>query len=309
MVGPWVGTMCPYPFLLKEYMKEIHLEQNTQEWLDYRRTRIGASDAPIIMGLSPWSTPYDLYKEKVEGIQKKQTWAMNRGKELEPAARELFEKTMLVEVKPKVVQSEVYPWMIASLDGISDDGKTLGEFKCPSSVSSHLKAMQGEIPIYYQCQMQHQMCAVGPHIRRAIYWSYFGGEGEAIELERDDEFIKKMVEEEKKFMMCLTLKTPMKEWLEEKQEFVLETSEELISLTDKYREIDIAIKLLTEDKEITRERMIELAADRNVKCNGISISKKKTEGRLDFKSMPGAFKDEIEKFRLPASQSWCVRVG
>lgn len=285
-------------------MKEIILEQNTQEWLDYRRTRIGASDAAIIMGLSPWSTPYDLYQDKVNGVQKKQTWAMNKGKELEPLARELFEKMMFISVKPKVVQHDKFDWMMASLDGLSDDGQTLVEIKCPSSISSHVKACAGEIPDHYKAQMQHQMCVAG--LDRMIYFSYFDGEGELVELERDEEFIKKMIAEEKKFMQCIKNQTPPDQT--GKEDYVLEMSEELIALTDKYREIDIALKLLTEDKEITRERMIELAAERNVKCNGISISKKKTEGRLDFKSMPWGFKEEVEKFRLPASQSWCVRV-
>ena len=46
-------------------MKE--LVQQSEEWLEFRRSRIGASDAPIIMGVSPWKTHYKLWVEKIQG--------------------------------------------------------------------------------------------------------------------------------------------------------------------------------------------------------------------------------------------------
>ncbi len=45
------------------------LIQNTPEWHAFRRKRIGASDAPVIMGISPWKTPYQLWIEKTSGIE------------------------------------------------------------------------------------------------------------------------------------------------------------------------------------------------------------------------------------------------
>jgi len=35
-------------------MKVVDLEQGTPQWLAWRRAGIGASEAPVIMGLSPW---------------------------------------------------------------------------------------------------------------------------------------------------------------------------------------------------------------------------------------------------------------
>ncbi len=59
------------------------MQQNTPEWLEYRKTKIGASDAPILMNCSPWSSPYDLWMEK-KGMKapKKMTPAMQRGIDL-----------------------------------------------------------------------------------------------------------------------------------------------------------------------------------------------------------------------------------
>ena len=40
----------------------VDLQQNTPEWLEFRRLRIGASDAPVIMEVSPYTTPYTLWE-------------------------------------------------------------------------------------------------------------------------------------------------------------------------------------------------------------------------------------------------------
>ena len=53
------------------------MEQKSEEWLDWRKKGIGSSDAPIIMGVSPWKTPFELWEEKTgtqrayEGINQK----------------------------------------------------------------------------------------------------------------------------------------------------------------------------------------------------------------------------------------------
>jgi len=286
-------------------MKEVFLEQNTQDWLEFRRSRIGASDASVIMGLSAWPTPHDLYQEKVNGKEKPQSWAMSKGKILESEARELFENIMMIKVTPKVFQHDKIDWMIASLDGISDDAETIVEIKCPSSVSSHLKAMEGTIPEHYKAQMHHQMYVTG--LKKALYFSYFNGEGEVLMLERDEEFIKKMLKAEKKFYECMVNKTPPED-AKVNQEYILETSEDFLNKSEKYKELDLAIKLMNEEKSILRESLIELAADRNIKGNGISICKKTVEGKINYKDMPFAFREEIEKFRSLPTESWTIRI-
>ncbi|MCJ7483244.1 MAG: YqaJ viral recombinase family protein, partial [Thermodesulfovibrionales bacterium] len=38
----------------------LNFEQSTEEWLSWRRNGIGASDAPVVMGLSPWQKAGEL---------------------------------------------------------------------------------------------------------------------------------------------------------------------------------------------------------------------------------------------------------
>ena len=46
-------------------MKIINLEQNSFEWEINRMSGIGSSDAPSIMGVSPYTTALQLWNDKV----------------------------------------------------------------------------------------------------------------------------------------------------------------------------------------------------------------------------------------------------
>lgn len=76
------------------------MKQNTKEWLEWRSQGIGASDAPIIMGASPWKTPYKLWLEKTTGQSDFQgNEATERGHALEDSARQCAEKPFTAKGK------------------------------------------------------------------------------------------------------------------------------------------------------------------------------------------------------------------
>ena len=112
----------------------IEFEQGTQEWLDWRKEGIGASDAPIIMDENPWKSVTDLVKDK-RGAETKifLNAAMRRGIALEPSARAAYIEETGVRVKPACLQSTEYDWMRASVDGIGADGIPVVEIKCGRS--------------------------------------------------------------------------------------------------------------------------------------------------------------------------------
>ena len=140
-------------------MKIISLAQGSQEWLDWRKTRITATDASVIMGVNPFKNVSTLWKEKLDIVAAPTAnERMLRGQELEPVARQLFIEETGIDVEPLVVESDEFYWMGASLDGINDTRKIIIEIKCPSS-DTHLLAVDGSIRPYYMVQMQHQLYA------------------------------------------------------------------------------------------------------------------------------------------------------
>src|SRR5271156_2669508 len=184
------------------------LTQQTPEWLEMRRTKIGASDAPIILGVSPWKTPYILWEEKV-GFRNDnfKSFSMQRGLDLEEKARQCFEKKTNIMMFPRVVIHPKNNWMMASLDGMDIEEKNILEIKCVNK-QDHETAKSGKIPEKYIPQLQHQMEVTG--FNMTYYFSFDGEDGVIVEYERNNEYISNMIMEEKKFYDCMTNFIPPK---------------------------------------------------------------------------------------------------
>lgn len=110
-------------------MKIINLKQNTPEWEEFRRSKIGASDCPIICGKSSYKTSFDLWEEKIKGKKSYESHAMKYGKEMEPLAVAHYKYRFMLNGEPLVVQHENIDYMLASIDCLFDDH--ILEVKCP----------------------------------------------------------------------------------------------------------------------------------------------------------------------------------
>lgn len=177
-------------------MKLIDLEQNTPEWLEFRRHHIGASDAPTILGINPYRTSKSLWREKIFGENQKETSAMRWGKEKEADALRCFETMTHSLVFPAVVIHPNLEWASASLDGLDVERNFIVEIKCPGP-KNHDLAVQGIVPEHYYAQIQHQLACVD--LDDAYYFSYDGNRGVMIEVKRNKDFIEEMFDKEAKF--------------------------------------------------------------------------------------------------------------
>ena len=174
------------------------LQQNTAEWHRWRRQGIGASDAPVIMGETPFKTPRTLWSIKTGRAQEGPAGpAARRGLELERFARRAYERRTGIQVEPLCLVHAQFDWMRASLDGLSFDGSTLLEIKCPLSPRDRASAKEGRIPSQYYAQLQHQLEVSGAE--QAHYWSFHGTNGILIDIRPDREYAKRLVEAEAAF--------------------------------------------------------------------------------------------------------------
>jgi predicted phage-related endonuclease len=70
----------------------INLTQQTDEWRQWRRSVVGASHSPVIIGESKWNSADTLLKEKLdERPEFTGNFKTRQGNQLEPVAREHFE--------------------------------------------------------------------------------------------------------------------------------------------------------------------------------------------------------------------------
>src|SRR5580765_1008443 len=122
--------------------------QGSEEWLQFRRNKIGASMAAAILGIDPWTTRLQLWEEIVYLQRKPVTAAMQRGKDLEGKAREWLSNLMGTKYEAAVLSSNEYPGIIASLDGfceLPDGNVAIAEIKVPNK-DKHQGAIDGKIP-------------------------------------------------------------------------------------------------------------------------------------------------------------------
>lgn len=146
------------------------LEQNSKEWLEARKRYLGASEAPIIAGLSKYKTIFQLFDEKTGLVEAQPSgFAASRGHELEPVARDMYNFEFVAQMEPKnFVHANGF--MSASLDGW-DEALGYGiEIKCPMSHSIIENASLGKITPDYYAQVQHQMICSGSTFTHVVVY-------------------------------------------------------------------------------------------------------------------------------------------
>lgn len=274
------------------------LIQGTKEWLDLRKTKITATDSCIIMGASHWKTKLQLYREKLSNDSPTPPNArMQRGLDLEPIARGLFYVQHGFNVYPSVI---VKDWAMASLDGISACSKHVVEIKCPGE-KDHAIALSGKVPEHYYPQLQHQMWVCD--VQQMYYYSFDGTDGVTVIVDRDDDYIEKMIAEEFKFYMCLQEK---KEPELSEGDYVERNDEIWHSCAEKWKFIVDKIKELEEEEEEVRKQLIFLSGETNTKGSGIALCQIERKGNVDYTKIPALKGLDLESYRKPSSSSWRI---
>lgn len=203
----------------------IPQKQGSAMWLNWRKSKIGASEASVFFNLSPWQSIGSLWEEKL-GLKapELENAAMSRGKALEEEARLCFEDMTGLTMFPKVVQHPIYSHLIASLDGMDMEGENIVEIKCPGP-KDHGLALKGEIPEKYVPQLQHIMAVTGHE--KAFYFSYRDGKGIVLKLQRDQKYIDELMSREARFYALLM---KGKQLIKEHEEMIDKVKDELYEI-------------------------------------------------------------------------------
>lgn len=278
------------------------LIQGSIEWLEFRKSKIGASDAPIILRSSPWKTPRRLMEEKLGYISPPETTpSMRRGIEMEEFARESFEKETSLIMFPKVIINKKRNWQIASMDGITIEGDIAVEIKCPGKIDHEL-AKDGKIPEKYHPQLQHQM-EVG-NLHSIFYYSFDGQKGHIVEMKRDQGFIDHMNEEEEKFYEMMQRKE-LPDLCEKDYQDMSEISE-WENTSNELKYILQEIKKLKEKEDELRKFLINMCDGKSSKGNGIKLTKYLQRGTVDYLKIPELEGINLDMYRKPCIEIWKI---
>lgn len=153
------------------------LTQGSPEWHAYRAQHFNASDAPAMMGCSPYKTRNQLLKERATGLTEEVDAATQRrfddGHRYEALARPLAEAVIGDDLFPVTGSEGKYS---ASFDGLTMDGSTAWEHK---SLNEELRAILvamarmdwnndaepgRTLPLHYRVQMEQQCMISGAEL-------------------------------------------------------------------------------------------------------------------------------------------------
>lgn len=193
-----------------------------EEWREFRKGKIGGSDASAVLGMNPYKSNVDLFYEKTgqlvpDDIDSKPY--VQYGIKAEEHLRELF-KLDHPELEVGYTENNAwintkYPWAHASLDGwiIDKDGRRgILEIKTTEIMRSQQKEdWNHRIPQNYFTQVLHYMAVVEAEfalLKAQLKYKFDDGiylQTKHFRIERDEvlQDMEYLMNEEKKFANCI----------------------------------------------------------------------------------------------------------
>ena len=145
-------------------MKVIQAQQCSSEWLSVRARTLNASEAPAMMGVSPYLTRSELLREKNLGIPREHDAAtlarFAAGHEAEAAARAIVERDIVCEELYPIVATDDIGRLLASSDGATMAGDVGFEHKLWNEELA-ASVRYGVVPESHRWQLDQQIYIFG----------------------------------------------------------------------------------------------------------------------------------------------------
>lgn len=142
----------------------VNIYKTHDEWLQGRHS-IGGSDASTFIGMNPYKTANQLWKEKKGLVEVKEisNIAIEHGNDLEPVLRLWFQQSYkeydVQYQENTILQSKKYDFMLYSPDGLlfhEENGKGILEIKTTLIQNRNmLEQWNNQIPQHYYIQVLH----------------------------------------------------------------------------------------------------------------------------------------------------------
>ena len=184
----------------------------TEQQREERKLGIGGSDMPIILGLSNYKTPYQLYLEKIGEVTTgdEMTPFQYWGHQLEGVIRDEFAKRNHVAVEcPDTIIHPFNDFLRGNVDGYIREWNAVLEVKSSSGFMAHEWGEDGSdvIPMPYLVQVAHY-CAVLNADCAYIAVLIGGNDYRQFKYMRNFDLENHIINAAKNFWDCVQTKTP-----------------------------------------------------------------------------------------------------
>ena len=291
----------------------VALRQGSNEWITWRNSGLGASDAPVIEGISPYKTTRDLYFEKTGEIveeDESNDFIFAKGHKIEAMVRAEFQKLVNAEINPTCMVHPKYEFLRASLDGFHP---THGVFEAKLIGAEDLKwAKEGVMPPHHYSQMQHQFNVSGCDVGQ---WYGHDGKknGVLLPVRASKKYIQELEEKELRFweMIQKHEAPPLTE-----RDYLIPDD---VSLLAKLRDAKEFAENAQAAYELMKEHVVNTYSHPKIRGAGIKLFRVQRQGALSLAKVPeiaAAIKakqaelDEkyVESFRSAGTESWTIQI-
>ena len=248
-----------------------------EQWLDLRKTGIGGSDAGAIMGLNKYSTPLSVYLAKKDFASFNGNKATEWGNILEDPVRQKTREELGIEIEtvPGMFRNKEHDFMNANFDGlVYVEGKKEIAGSVVSGLGGHeIKTSrtgdgftEDEVPDSYYAQVQHYMAVTRISFFVLTVFIFDQYTGRHYVIPRNDEFIHRLIEGERRFWndFVLTNVMPAPTGNENELDLVkalpmaaeITLGEDVETMLEEKAVIDGQIKELQEKSDILKEQVL-----------------------------------------------------
>jgi len=274
----------------------VKLVQGSPEWHAHRLAHRNASETPAVLGLSPYTTPFQLWQQRAGRVTVETTAAMAHGTATEPEARAMYETLTGQVMQPLVLVDGEYS---ASLDGITLDGDLILEIKCPKSKSSALlqEARAGRVPEHVYWQLQHQLMVSGA--RLGHLYVFDGKTGILLEQPAEPQAWEAIRHGWDAFMEHVRSDTPPP--LSD-GDTVVRTDHEWETAAREYVALKNAAEAVAGELEAAKQRLVALTTHSSEQGFGVTVSRYLKAGSVDYKRVPELAGVDLERYRGAARE-------
>jgi len=168
-----------------------------------RKGFIGGSDAAVILGISPWKTPLELYREKTGQSEAVETSeAMYWGTLLEDVIAQEYARRVNVQVMVRegLIRHPHNEWMGAHVDRLVQSGDKTYLLECKNSRTSQGwgEPYTDQIPAAYYAQVQHYLAVTG-YALCDVAVLIGGSDYRIYSVNRDEKYIDELIRREYQF--------------------------------------------------------------------------------------------------------------
>jgi putative phage-type endonuclease len=283
-----------------------------ESWHKERATGIGGSEIAAILGISPYTTAYQLWLDKTGKTPRKDISNLphvQRGILGEEVCRDLYERTHLKSFKPKMWQGKK-SWHRASDDGWNIDDNVTMEIKCMSALN-HEMTKNGIVPPHYMCQMQWVLFV--SKATKCLFISY-RPEDETMHVVDvfPDPKEQKKIEEAVDYFWTVNVQQDIPPALTDR-DFVKVADRTLDEKLKRYEEIKKQITALEGEEESLKEAVRPYISGHPaiITPQGFRISIGSRQGSVDYKQLckdKGIGEDELTKYKKKPVPVFTIRL-